>query len=178
MSGSSQTMVGEKEELRARLEEGRRRFLDCVHGVSEEGARFSPGDGKWSILQVAEHVAVAERQMLAMWFKLAAPGTSPKQKDQVVIANLGDRNKKNPSPDPSVPTGRFSSLREAIASFVASREKTMAALSSSEDMRSKVVVHPLSGIVDGHQLFLIMAMHPLRHAYQVEEIKSSAGFRK
>jgi hypothetical protein len=40
------------------------------------------------------------------------------------------------------------------------------------------VEHPLAGICDGYQLFLIMALHPLRHVYQVEEIQAAPGYGK
>jgi hypothetical protein len=77
-----------------------------------------------------------------------------------------------------VPTGRFQSLKDAVAAFVENREATMAALNEVEDFRGKVVEHPLAGVCDGYQLFLIMALHPVRHVFQVEEIKAAPGFSK
>ena len=175
---STTVSLSEKEALRARLEEGREKWLAAIRGISEEQAQFSPGEGQWNILQIAEHVATAERQMLAMWKKLASSGTAPREKDTVIMAAQGDRNKKNPSPERSVPTGRFTSLRDAEKSFVENRETTMAALSEANDLRGKVVDHPLAGICDGYQLFLIMALHPVRHVYQVEEIQAASGYSK
>ena len=166
----------EKGVLRARLEENGEKWLASIRDVSEEQAEFSPGEDQWNILQVAEHVAVAERQMLAMWKKLMQPGTSPREKDDTIIAAQGDRNKKNPAPERSVPTGRFRAVRDAEAEFELNRQNSIAALLVAEGLREKTVDHPLAGIVDGYQLFLVMAMHPLRHVYQVEEIKAAPGF--
>jgi hypothetical protein len=173
---STQAIAEEKGLLRARMEENGEKWLASIRDVSEEQALFSPGEGQWNILQVAEHVAVAERQMLTMWNKLMSPGTSPPEKDAMIIAAQGDRNKKNPAPERSLPTGRFKTLRDAEAAFELTRQNTIAALLAAEGMREKTVEHPLASLVDGYQLFLLMAMHPLRHMYQVDEIKSAPGF--
>lgn len=175
---STTASLSEKEALRSRLQEGREKWLSAIRGVSEQQAQFSPAEDQWNILQVAEHVATAERQMLALWKKLSTPGTAPREKDGGIVAAQGDRNKKNPAPERSVPTGRFTSLRDAEKAFVENREATMAALAEADDLRGRVVDHPLAGICDGYQLFLIVALHPVRHVYQVEEIKAAPGYGK
>ena len=166
----------EKGLLRARLQENGEKWLSCIRDVSEEQAQFSPGEGQWNILQVAEHVAVAERQMLGMWKKVMAPGTSPREKDQTIIAAQGDRHQKREAPERTLPIGRFLRLRDAEAEFELNRQNSIAALLMADGLRERTVEHPLAGIVDGYQLFLVMAMHPLRHVYQVEEIKAAKGF--
>lgn len=163
--------------LIAHLEQGRQRFLSSLEEVDEAGAQFRVQDGTWTILEVAEHVAVAERQMLSLYTKYGKPGASPREKDAALLSALGNREKKNPAPDPSMPKGRFTSLKEAREAFVNYREATMAVLNGpSEDMRAKVYEHPLAGVVDGYQLFLVLGSHPLRHSYQVEEIKIHPAF--
>ena len=178
MSANPQTVIAEKQALQSHFDEGRMLWLGSLKSVSEEDALFSPGEGCWNILQVAEHVAVAERQMLTAWTKLAAPGSSPREKDRVILASLGDRSKRNPAPERSVPSGRFASLRDAEAAFLATREQTLATLAECDELRDRVLDHPLAGQVDGYQLFLIMALHPLRHAYQVEEIKNHPAYSR
>jgi len=175
---STTASLSDKEVLRSRLDAGRERWLAAIRGVSEKDAQFCPGDGCWNILQVAEHVATAERQMLTMWNKLAAPGTAPREKDDLISASQKDRTKKRSAPERSLPTGRFSSLSEAEKAFIANREATLAVLDSDLDLRAKVVEHPLAGTIDGYQLFLVLAGHPVRHAQQVEEIKATPGYRK
>jgi hypothetical protein len=176
MSANPLNAISEKQALQARLEEGRMLWLGSLKGVREEDALFSPGAGQWNILQVAEHVATAERQMLALWIKTATPGKSPREKDAMIISAQGDRNKKNAAPDRSMPMGRFKSLLEAESAFLANREATMTALAEAEGLREKIVNHPLADVIDGYQLFLIMALHPARHMYQVEEIKNHPAF--
>lgn len=173
---STPISTDEKGVLRARLEENGEKWLGCIRDITEEQAQFSPGEGQWNILQDAEHVAIAERQMLAMWKKLMQPGTSPREKDEAIVAAQSDRNKKNPAPERSIPTGRFRSLRDAEAEFELNRQASITALLAAEGLREKIVEHPLAGLVDGYQLFLVMAMHPLRHVYQVEELKAAPGY--
>ena len=55
----------DKEELLKILNAGRDAFLNAVSNVTEDVARRSPGPGRWSILECAEHVAVAEQHMLS-----------------------------------------------------------------------------------------------------------------
>lgn len=176
MSANPQTEISEKQSLQARLDEGRMLWLGSLKDVSEEDAKFSPGEGLWNILEVAEHVAVSERQMLSLWRKLAVAGSSPREKDHVLLGKLGDRNTKNPAPEPSKPSRRFTLLKDAEAAFLEYRESTLETLRNAEGLRDKVVEHPLAGTVDGYQLFLIMALHPLRHAQQVEEIKNHPAY--
>jgi hypothetical protein len=151
-------------------------WLGALKGVSEEDACFSPGEGRWNILQIAEHVATAERQMLAMWNKMAAPGFAPREKDQLIVTAQTDRSIKRTAPERSAPSGRFTSLKDAEAAFLKNREATMTALAECENPREKIVDHPLAGIVDGYQLFLIMALHPQRHAQQVEDVKNHPAY--
>ena len=176
MSANPLNAISEKQALQARLDESRMLWLGSLKGVSEEDAHFSPGPGQWNILQVAEHVATAERQMLALWAKTATPGGSPREKDEMLIAAQGDRNKKNPAPDRSMPMGRFKSLADAESAFLVNRDASMSALAEAEGLRERIVNHPLAGVIDGYQLFLIMALHPQRHVYQVEEIKNHPAF--
>lgn len=181
MAGQHVTAVqetgGEKEILIGRLNQGRDRYLIALQGVAETSAGWRNAEGRWSILECAEHVAVAEEQMLRMWEKLAAPGSSDRAKDAALLAVAHDRTKKNKAPERSEPKGRCATLAEARDRFKAARERTLAFAGkmSVQDLRSKVVPHP-RGELDGYQLLTLMAMHPERHALQIEEIKSDPGF--
>ena len=117
------------------------RYLGAVQGISETAANVKVSEDNWSILQCAEHVATGERQMMAMWNKLAAAGKGDPAKDAGVPANALNREKKNMSPERSRPNGRYAELSAAIADFRTNRATSIAALqgSSIEDLRGKVV---------------------------------------
>jgi len=168
----------DKEILIARLQEGRNRYLCAFHGVLDSSSSWRRTPGTWSILECAEHVAVAEEQMLRGWEKLAESGSSDPAKDVSILALAHDRTRKNKAPERSEPKGRCDSLFEALERFRSARDRTLqfAESISVEELRAKVVPHPLAGTLDGYQLLTLMAVHPERHALQVEEIKTDPEF--
>jgi hypothetical protein len=170
--------TGDKEILIARLQKGRDRYLCAFHGVLESSSSWRRTPGTWSILECAEHVAVAEEQMLRAWEKLAEAGASDPAKDAMILTLAHERTRKAKAPERSEPTGRYESLFEALERFRAARERTLqfAEGISVEELRAKVVPHPLAGTLDGYQLLTLMAVHPERHALQVEEIKTDLEF--
>ena len=161
----------------ARLRQGRDRYLCAFHGVLESSSAWRRTPGSWSILECAEHVAVAEEQMLRAWEKLAEPGSSDPAKDAADCGGAHDRTQEDSSEN-SEPKGRCESLFEAIERFRVARERTLqfAENISVEELRAKVVPHPMAGKLDGYQLLTLMAVHPERHALQVEEIKTDPDF--
>ncbi len=175
-----ETPASEIEFLVNCLEASRERYLRAVDGVSEASANVKPGESNWSILHCAEHVATAERQMLTMWHKLGAAGKGDPAKDAVVPANALNRERKNTAPERSRPNGRYTELSAAIADFKTNRANSIAALQSSsiEELRGKVVPHPLAGEIDGYQLFRLIAAHAERHAAQIEDIKNHPAYKQ
>jgi len=170
--------TGEKETLIARLQQGRNQYLYAFHGVGDSSSSWRRAPGTWSILECAEHVAVAEEQMLRAWEKLAVAGSSDPAKDAIILALAHDRVRKAKAPQLSEPKGRCESLFEALERFRTARDRTLqyAGSVSVEELRAKVVPHPLAGTLDGYQLLTLIAVHPERHALQVEEIKTDPEF--
>jgi hypothetical protein len=170
--------TGDKEILIARLQDSRNQYLCAFHGVLDSSSSWRRTPGTWSILECAEHVAVAEEQMLKAWEKLAAAGSSDPAKDATILALAHDRTRKAKAPERSEPTGRCDSLFEALERFRVARDHTLqfAESVSVEELRAKVIPHPLAGTLDGYQLLTLMAVHPERHALQVEEIKTDPEF--
>lgn len=161
----------EREALLKMLIEGQEAYLACLADISEDLAQGRNQESGWCILECAEHVAVAEGQMLRMWQKLASPGTTDRTKDEQVRLAAIRGERKAQAPERSRPSGRYSSLAEAREKFIANRQASIDFLrETGDDLRSKTVPHPLIGVVDGYQLFLIMALHPARHAAQINEI--------
>jgi uncharacterized damage-inducible protein DinB len=174
MTEQASKLTEERESLLKALAEGEQRYLAALEPISEPMALQRPDPTGWSILECAEHVATSEGQMLRMWQKMATPGTADRENDLIVGERIRRRHRKSQAPDPSRPKGRFATLAEAREKFVANRQATIQALQQmNQDLRTKTVPHPLAGKVDGYQLFLIMALHPVRHAEQIEEIAAT-----
>ena len=88
-----------------------------------------------------------------------------------------DRQRKAQAPERARPTGRFSTLAEARETFLTNRQATLDRVRQETELREKVVPHPLAGMLDGYQLFLLMALHAERHAEQIEEVLRQLGAR-
>jgi hypothetical protein len=61
----------DKATLLETLRRGEEAFLHSVAGVSETTSRLRPAENRWSVLECAEHVAVAEEVMLG--FSVVVP---------------------------------------------------------------------------------------------------------
>jgi uncharacterized damage-inducible protein DinB len=168
----------ERQAILASMEQGSTALLNALQGVTEELAMRVPGPGRWSILQCAEHVAVAEDHLFSLI-------TASKRSDtplinaqrEVLIATHGpDRSIRRESPEDAKPTGRFSTLSEAVQHFQDGRERTIQFVNTNkEDLRSRITTHPLMGTVNCHEVLLLIAVHPARHAKQIEEIKAATA---
>jgi hypothetical protein len=181
MNASSQPALNlseQKDELQVRLVSSRDRFLASLAGIPDDLSRICPADDNWSVLECAEHVAVAERGMFSALEKRQATDAAPdKSKDALIQAFALNRTQKLAAPERAHPKGRFSTLADAVDDFRFARERTLAYLQDiNEDLRTSTAVHPL-GTFDSYQLVLIMALHAERHALQVEEIKNSLAYR-
>jgi hypothetical protein len=153
--------VGEKAEILAALERGRQAFFDALNGVSEDLAAKRPGPGRWSALECAGHVA-------------SVP-VANQAREAAILARGTDRTRPGVSPEAVRPAGRFSTLADAVRHLLASRAGTVRFVENCTfDLRSSLTRHPLLVPVNAHETLLLMAVHPSRHAKQIDEIKAAA----
>jgi uncharacterized damage-inducible protein DinB len=168
----------ERNEILAFLQRGSTALADAVQDVSDELAARIPGPGKWSILQCAEHVAITEEGLFSLILasRLADAPQVNAEREAKIVARGADRSRRVESPEDVRPAGRFETLVQAFQHFLASRERTIEfAKTCDEDLRARIAPHPLLGMVNCHEMLLLMAAHPLRHARQIEEIKAALG---
>jgi hypothetical protein len=160
----------ERDEVLDILRHSCTRLLRAVDAVAPELCELSEA-GRWSVLQCMEHVVNAEEGMLRLWQKMAQPGSADRSQDELVRGEAADRSRPRQAPERVVPQGRIKSVAEARERFVKARATTIATVEQMplEDLRGKVVPHPLAEFVDGYQLFHIMALHTERHAQQIDE---------
>ena len=161
-------------ELIEKLTASRDAYLAALAGVTEEQAAVKPSDGGWSILECAEHVAIAERNLLHRLVSTSTPLTAGPQRnlEAIILARGADRTRKFDAPQPARPTGRFATLDEARAAFQKERAQAIAWLEAcAVDLRLRSVEHPAFGPVTGYEMVLFAAMHPVRHALQIRELR-------
>jgi DinB superfamily len=179
MSSPGAQANSERESLLQLLRRTEALYLAKLENVSPEQAAFKPRPDRWSIAEIAEHVAIAEEFM----YKLAADAsTSTEESDPRIDERIhrlaADRGRAFPAPEDVCPRGRFASVTESTLAFRGARQRTIEYVEQTlPDLRRLRVMHP-TGNIDVYQNLLIGAYHPERHAKQIEEVKSSPGYPK
>jgi DinB superfamily len=175
----------DKAALLETLRKGEEAFFHSVAGAGETSCRLRPAEDRWSVLECAEHVAVAEEVMLGLVMgKRQTRNADEPRRDGRILRSGIDRSMRFDASDRSRPRGRFSTLAEAVAHFRAVRERTLRFVrETSDDLRATEVTHPhpVVGVISTYECLLLMGSHAQRHALQIEEaieaIKSSPTYR-
>ena len=167
----------EKQELLQELNKGREALGAVLAGVDEQLAARRPAPGRWSVLECVEHLAVAEQLMLSRLESAARSQDAPENREREwrILSRGANRTRPMEAPEPARPAGRFRSLAEALSAFDSVRGETVQFVERSGEFRMWMTAHPVIGPVNCHEMLLIMAIHPARHAKQIEEIRGALG---
>lgn len=159
-------------------------FLASVAGLSDAQLNFKPAPTRWSVAEVAEHIAAAEgflRGMIQDKVMKAPARTEPvnlREIDDLVLAAISDRSNKVQAPEPLAPTNRFESTAGSVRIFKESRAKTVAFLTGTKDLRAHAIDSPLGQKLDAYQWLLFISAHCERHTRQIDEVKTDPRFPK
>ena len=176
----------ERESALKSFQATRDNFLKSIAGLSQKQWTFKPGPDRWSVAEVAEHIAVSESSLFALVQKqiMASPATPEKReqvkgKDEIVLERVPDRSHKAQAPEFLRPTGRWATEADLTNAFEESRKATMDYIrTTNDDLRDHFFDHPLLGTMDGYQWLLLISAHSARHTAQIEEVKSDPNFPK
>ena len=164
------------------LESTRQAFLKSIEGLSDAQWTFKAGPDRWSIAEVAEHIAISEETILGMIqtkMLAAPPPAGPGISDEKLMAGVTDRSQKATAPEMLKPVNKWATRKALTTDFNAARDKTIAWLTSTrEDLRAHAAPHPAFGSLDVHQWVLLLAGHSARHTAQIEEVKAQNAYPK
>ena len=170
---------GDRQRLLAHLDMTAAWLESEVKGLSPSQAAFRMSPDSWSILDVVEHLAIAEPQY---WQQVQASMKQPPTKDTIEATDAAilwygiDRTNRARTGEARVPKGRFAGLDQALGAFRTLRaEMTSYAKTTKEDLRSRKL---LEGNMDVYQWFVMISAHSQRHILQIREIKAHAEFPK
>jgi hypothetical protein len=166
----------------------REKFLASVSGLSEAQWKWKPAPERWSIAEVAEHIALAEARIpgsLEPLFKgaptPAAELAATRGKDQIIVEKVPLRLKKAQAPEMLKPSGAFRDRDHTIKAFEEARRRNVEFVQTTQlDLHAFAAPHPAPtlGMLDGYQWMLLIAAHSARHTAQIEEVKTAAGYPK
>jgi hypothetical protein len=166
------------------LEETREKFLASVAGLTEAQWKYKPAPDRWSVAEVAEHIALSEGLILGLITDrvMKTPPAKPpagSATDEAVIKIITDRSSKAQAPEVLKPVGKWATREELTKDFVAGREKTIAFVKGTQDdLRAHSTPHPALKTIDAYQWVLLLAAHSARHTAQIEEVKADPNFPK
>ncbi len=170
---------GDRQRLLAHLDMTEHWLTSEVETLTPKQFGFRMTPDSWSVLEVVEHLAIAEPQY---WqrvqdsMKQPPADAKPDATDAAILWYGIDRTNRAKTGEARVPTGRFAHVKEALASIRALRA-TMRdyARTTREDLRSRRL---LEGNMDVYQWCLMISSHSQRHILQIRETKAHPGFPK
>jgi DinB superfamily len=170
---------GDRQRLLAHLEMTERWLLRELDGLSVDQLKFQMTPDSWSIMDVVEHLAIAEPQywkQLQDSLKSPAGEIKPEATDAGILWYGIDRTNRTRTGEARVPKGRFETIDASVAEFRKLRA-TMGdfAKTTQEDLRRRML---LEGNIDVYQWYLMISTHSQRHLLQIQEIKAHAGYPK
>jgi hypothetical protein len=176
--------AAERETAIDRLTSSRDLLLLAVTGVSDAQAIFTPEPGRWSILQLVEHLAISDPGLLK---RIQRGLNQPAQPELMEEVRQNDRRfvgeykplprGVNKAPEDLLPTGQYSTLSQALAAFEKNRVDTIEfALRTNDELRSHFVPHTLLGPMDCYQWLMACALHVESHTLQIEALKADPAF--
>lgn len=165
------------------LERTRDAFVAASSGLSATQLSFRTGESAWSIAEIVEHVALADRGLLAVVTEKMPAGAAPapgKASDAGRFARLAaripPRSRRIDAPRHLIPTQAFASVDAALAAFLEARGRLIAiAAAPPDDVAARVVPHRLLGELDLEEWLYFAGLHCQRHVDQIAEIRAVQG---
>lgn len=166
------------------LNESHKQTLDLMEGLSQEQLKFKPAPEKWSVLEVAEHIWMAEGLLFGAVEKALAEKQNPewetktKGKTEFLERVMVSRDRKAQAPESIVPTGKLT-RDEAIAKLKESRAKTLKFAGETKlPLKAHTLDHPFPvfGTLNAYQWLIYIPLHNIRHNKQIEEVKADPNF--
>ena len=161
-------------QLLADLDLHRASVREAIDSVPVEWRERRPAEGRWSVAEVLEHLAIIEgrvTKMLAMAAETAVlAGEKQRDKPSIDMDRLLDRSRPVMGPEVVQP-------REGLDSAAAWQrlQETRAGLrrvietTAEHDLSGTVRTHPILGDMHMYQWIAVIGGHEARHALQIRE---------
>ena len=168
------------------LKETQAETLEALEKLSDEQLKFKSAPEKWSVLETAEHIMMAEGLLFAAMNQALAAKPNPdweaktKGKTEFLENVMVGRKGKATAPESIVPSGKLSA-KEVITKLKEARAKT---LKFTEETQLPLKAHtsehpfPVFNTLNAYQWLVYIPLHNFRHNKQIEEVKANPNFPK
>lgn len=178
-------MTKRMQEIAEQLAADRSTLLSSIANLDTPQYQFREAEGRWTIAEILEHLAVSHESMGKAVRRLARMAESkgePCTEDTSVI-NCIDRNnlavprRKRQAPDFVLPSSKMP-VAEALSRLEASRTQLLELLPSMArfELSEVKTAYPLLGDLNAYQWILMIGIHEVRHAAQISAIRSTPAF--
>jgi hypothetical protein len=175
--GAEPLKPADRQRLLAHLEMTERWLVGELDGLSNAQLTFKMTPESWSIMDVVEHLAVAEPQywkQLQDSLKQPVGEVKPQATDATILWYGIDRTNRTRTGEARVPKGRYSSIAASLGDFRKLRATMVDfAKTTQEDIRGRML---LDGNMDVYQWYLMISTHSQRHLLQIQEIKAHQAY--
>ncbi len=168
---------GDKQRLLAHFDMTESWLVSELEGLSTSQLTFKMTPESWNIMEVVEHLAIAEPQY---WQRvqdsMKQPASEKKAEttDAAILWYGIDRTNRARTGEARVPHGKFKNVQESLAEFRKLRGTVRTyANTTQEDPRSRLL---LEGNMDVYQWLLMISTHSQRHILQIREIKAHGSY--
>ena len=168
---------GDRQRLLAHLEMTESWLASEVDGLADEQLRFRRAPDAWNIMDVVEHLAIAEPQYwknLQDSMKQPETTVKPEATDAAILWYGIDRTNRQKTGEARVPKGRWNNVKDSLGEFRKLRATMRDYATTTKDgLRARRL---LEGNMDVYQWFLMISSHSQRHILQIREIKADPHY--
>lgn len=169
--------TGDRQRLLAHLDMTESWLASELEGLTAEQLRFRKSPDSWTIMDVVEHLAIAEPQY---WERVQSSMKQPPAAQKPEATDAGilwygiDRTARATTGEARVPKGKWSDVKDSFAEFRKLRAVMRGyAAATGDDLRSRML---LEGNMDVYQWCLMISTHSQRHILQIREIKAQPDY--
>jgi hypothetical protein len=170
---------GDRQRLLAHFEMTEGWLVSEIEGLSPAQLKFRMTPESWSIMDVVEHLAIAEPQY---WERVQNSMKQPPTTEKLQGTDAGilwygiDRTRRTTTGEARVPKGKWTDISGSLGEF----RKLRAAMkdyarTTGDNLRAHKT---LEGDIDVYQWFLMISTHSQRHILQIREIKAHPDYPK
>lgn len=151
----------------------RQHIFKAVEGLSDEKLNEKPAEGKWSPMQILDHLQLMENVIARNISKELDRGSSKKAMKKPIQLTVS-RTIKVDAPSYTVPSDTFIRLVEMTERLASSRANLNEVYDNAPEdlLKTKSLPHPVFGNVPLIQWFPFVGLHEKRHLKQLESTLS------
>jgi len=166
------------------LKDSQAETLAMIENLSDAQLKFKAAPEKWSVLDTAEHIMLAEKLIFSQVEKALADKPNPdweektKGKTELIEKAIVNRTTKVQAPEAIVPSSKLSRA-EVIKGLKEGRAKTLKFAEETQvPLKTYTAENPFFKTLNAYQWLIYVPLHNLRHNQQIAEVKADPNFPK